>query len=114
MNIQVTEWLPPSSPCTERLYECTYCGGYMPGCCDVRDAHEVVLESAWRGIGRIDEWMVLDVMRIRAKGIDAWVQDWAGEDGGKEGDTAIFREYVPPWGRDTEGNTDAVEREVAE
>jgi len=58
----------------------------------VRDARQVRLESAWRGIECFEEWVVLEVMRLRSKGCNAWVQDWAGEDGGGEGDIAIWRE----------------------
>ena len=83
--VQVTEWLPPASPCTEVLYECRYCGGYMPGCCERRDAHEVVLRSAWRGIVSFEEWCVLELMRLRDKGSEAWVQELGDE-------IAIFRE----------------------
>ena len=89
--VQVTRWLPPSASCTERLFRCSACGGYQLRCCDEREAHEVLLHSAWC-VHCVSEWLVLELMRLRDKGDSAWVQDWAGESEGKAGDVAIFRE----------------------
>ena len=90
-TVQVTRWLPPAASCKERMFVCAKCGGYQLRCCPERDAHEVVLRSAW-AVECVAEWAVLELLRLRDKGDSAWVQDWAGESEGKAGDVAIFRE----------------------
>jgi len=90
-TVQVTRWLPPSRTCDERMFPCANCGSYRLRCCDDRDAHEVLLKSAW-AVECVGEWNVLEVLRLRDKGDNAWVQDWAGESEGKAGNVAIFRE----------------------
>jgi len=78
----VTESLAPDAPVCVVLYKCDNCGAYHLGCCEHRDAHAVVYESAWEGIECFSEWAVLEVLRLRDKGVDAWVRDGEGKERG--------------------------------
>ena len=71
------------------MYECTLCGGYELDCCEGRDAHQVVYQSQWAGIETFEEWCLLELCRLRDKGVNAWVQEGVGR---FEGTIAIYRE----------------------
>ena len=90
MKVPVTRNLAPDAPLRERLFRCLECGKYYLGCCESRDAHEVLLESAWGGITRWDEWCAFECMRLFDKGDkSAEIRDGKGTE---KGTIAVYRE----------------------
>ena len=90
MNIPITRNLPPDADVREELFECTRCGGYYLGCCDQRDAHAVTYESAWKGVRRWDEWLLLEAGRLISKGCKFAIKEGDGGRLGPEGTVALW------------------------